>query len=354
MSPPAATPADMEGRGASPSSTDELLDLYRAMRLIRRFEETALLQSSLGKVHGALHLSIGQEAVAVGVCSNLGPGDYVASTHRGHAHCLAKGVPAREMMAELFGRLNGSCKGRGGSMHIADFARGVIGCNGVVAANLPVSAGVAEALKARGEGDLIVSFFGEGATNRGPFLEGLNLAATWGLPVLYVCEANRYAQYTAFAITTKETDVTKRAEALGIRAASCDGMNVLEVRDASAELIETIREEPQPAFLLADTYRFMGHALGDTEYYREKAEVDAARARDPLTQATGLLLAQGMTEDQIKDAESDVERELEEAIAFAEGGDVPDPSSLGDFVYSDAVRGRIEQTGWGVLDGYPS
>lgn len=333
---------------------DELLDLYRFMRLIRRFEETALLQSSLGKVHGALHLSIGQEAVAVGVSANLRPSDCVASTHRGHAHCLAKGVPAREMMAELFGRLNGSCKGRGGSMHVADYARGVIGCNGVVAANLSVSAGVAEALKARGEGDLIVCFFGDGATNRGPFLEALNLAATWDLPVLYVCEANRYAQYTAFERTTKETDVTKRAEALGLEATRCDGMQVLKVRDAAAGLIETIRRDSRPAFLLADTYRFMGHALGDTEYYREKAEVEAERERDPLQQARDLLRSLGTPAGRIKEVDADVERDLEEAISFASAGPVPLPSSLGDYVYSDGVRARIETVGWRVMDGYPT
>lgn len=353
MSRAAEGTAGREAALATPREA-ELLDLYRSMRLVRRFEETALLQSSLGKVHGALHLSIGQEAVAVGVSSNLRVSDCVASTHRGHAHCLAKGVPAREMMAELFGRLNGSCKGRGGSMHVADLARGVIGCNGVVAANLSVSAGAAEALKARGDGDVVVCFFGEGATNRGPFLEALNLAATWELPVLYVCEVNRYAQYTAFANTTKETDVTKRAQALGIRALSCDGMKALEVRDAAAELIDTIRREPQPAFLSADTYRYMGHALGDTEYYREKSEVEAERERDPLKQATELLLSIGTSADRIKEVDAEVERELEEAIGFAEGGAVPAPSSLGDYVYSDGVRARIESVGWRVLDGYPS
>ena len=344
-------------RGAPPSVRDdppEVLELYRSMRQIRRFEETALLQSSLGKVHGALHLSVGQEAVAVGVCSNLGPNDYVASTHRGHAHCLAKGAPAQEMMAELFGRLNGSCKGRGGSMHIADLKRGVVGCNGVVAANLAVAAGVADGLKRRKAGHLIVCFFGEGATNRGPFLEALNLAATWELPVLYVCEANRYAQYTAFANTTKVIDVTQRAESLGIRALSCDGMKVLDVQNTAADLIGTIRRDSQPGFLLANTYRYFGHALGDTEYYRSKEEVKAERGRDPLAQAIGVLRSMGVSTEQIKDVDSDVERQIEEAVSFAEGGAIPEGSSLGNYVYSDKVRDRIEALGWKVLDGYPS
>jgi TPP-dependent pyruvate/acetoin dehydrogenase alpha subunit len=331
-----------------------LLDLYRSMKLIRRFEETALLQSSLGKVHGALHLSVGQEAVAVGVSDNLRSTDYVASTHRGHAHCLAKGVPAKEMMAELFGRLNGSCKGRGGSMHIADFDRGVIGCNGVVAANLTVSAGVAEALKRDAEGNIIVCFFGEGATNRGPFLEGLNLAATWELPVFYVCEANRYAQYTAFASTTKELDITKRAEALGIRALRCDGMKVLDVQAAARELIGSIRSDSQPALLLADTYRFLGHALGDPEYYRPREEIEAERLRDPLKQAIEALDGMGVSFERIKKVDADVERELEEALSFAEGGPVPTGSSVGEYVYSDRVHARIEALGWEVLNGYPT
>ena len=336
------------------TDTDRLLDLYRSMRRIRRFEETALLQSSLGKVHGALHLSVGQEAIAVGVCDSLRPTDYVASTHRGHAHCLAKGVPAKEMMAELFGRLNGSCKGRGGSMHIADFDRGVIGCNGVVAANLTVSAGVGEALKLEGDGNIIVCFFGEGATNRGPFLEGLNLAATWELPVLYVCEANGYAQYTAFANTSKELDVTKRAEALGIETRSCDGMKVLDVQAAARELIESIRGNSQPAFLLADTYRYLGHALGDPEYYRPREEIDAARSRDPLKQAIEKFDEMGVDSKRIKKIDADVEQELEEALSFADGGAIPEGSSVGEYVYSEGVRTRIGALGWEVLNGYPT
>ncbi len=337
---------------AAVTGGDRLLDLYGSMRLIRRFEETALLQSSLGKVHGALHLSVGQEAIAVGVCDNLRESDYVASTHRGHAHCLAKGVPAREMMAELFGRLNGSCKGRGGSMHIADLGRGVIGCNGVVAANLTVSTGVGEALKMEGKGNIIVCFFGEGAANRGPFLEGLNLAAAWGLPVFYVCEANRYAQYTAFVNTTKEVDITRRAEGLGVKAMRCDGMKVLDVRDSARELIDMIRDDPQPTLLLADTYRYMGHALGDPEYYRSRDEIDAERARDPLKQAIERLSEMGVTRDRIEEVDSGVEHEIEEAISFAEGGEPPTGSSVGDYVYSDPVRARIEVLGWEVLNGY--
>lgn len=327
-----------------------LLKLYRVMRLIRSFEETALLQSSLGKVHGALHLSIGQEAIAAGVCSHLTDGDFVASTHRGHAHCLAKGAPAKQMMAELFGRLNGSCKGRGGSMHIADIDRGVIGCNGVVAANLAIAAGVADALKRTSKGNIVACFLGEGATNRGPFLEALNLAATWRLPVLYICENNRYAQYTPFSATTKVVDVTGRAEALGIGTRHCDGMDVSEVADVAKELAEQVRKSSEPAFLLADTYRFMGHALGDTNYYRSKDEIQKERERDPITLARSRLAGLGMNKESAT-CDTDIQRELEEAVRFANSGEIPSGSDVGKFVYSSSVTDRIRSLGWEVLDG---
>ena len=337
----------------SPLTRAALLSLYRKLRLVRRFEETALAQSSLGKVHGALHLSIGQEAVAVGVCHELRGADAVASTHRGHAHCLAKGVPARAMLAELFGRTNGSCKGRGGSMHIADLERGVIGCNGVVAANLAIAAGVAEALKRQGDGDIVVCFFGEGASNRGPFLEALNLAAVWDLPVLYVCENNQYGQYTAFGQTTKAPEIGARAKALGLSAAKCDGMRVEAVYERATELIDRTRSAGTPALLEVATYRYMGHGLGDTNYYRTREEIDQHRERDPVQHARRLLADMGAPDEDLVAVEESVEAELEEALAFAEAGSPPESGELGRYVLSDPLVERVRTLGWDVLDGYP-
>jgi TPP-dependent pyruvate/acetoin dehydrogenase alpha subunit len=331
-----------------------LLSMYRTLRLIRRFEETAFAQSGLGKVHGALHLSIGQEAVAAGVCHNLRPGDAVASTHRGHAHCLAKGVPAAEMLAELFGRTNGSCKGRGGSMHVADLGRGVIGCNGVVAANMAIAAGAAEALKRRGEGDIAVCFFGEGASNRGPFLEALNLAAAWELPVLYVCENNQYGQYTAFRQTTKVPDVAQRARSLGLGAERCDGRRVEVVARHAAELVERVRASGEPALLEVDTYRYMGHGLGDTNYYRSKDEVERERGRDPIVHARELLLEMGAAHVEVDALEASVEAELQDAVRFAEDGEPPDGADLPRYVLSDPLIARVRELGWEVMDGYPA
>ena len=317
-----------------------LLELYRLMRRIRAFEDAAEVASQGGVaawglaaaakpalVRGPLHLSTGQEAVAAGVCLNLAREDLLTSTHRGHGHTLAKGADTTRMMCELFGRATGTNQGKGGSMHIADFSVGMLGANGVVAAGIPIATGAAQALKTRGLPHIVACFFGDGAANRGPFLEGLNWAQVYQLPVLFVCEDNRISATTPTALMTAGEGVSARAEALGMRALKVDGNDAQAVDGAAAALIAAVRAGQGPRLLHAVTYRFKGHVSVDPGSYRDAAEVEAAKRNDPLLITRGQLLSGGVTADAIDAIDRDALGEIERALAAAEAAPWPEASA---------------------------
>ena len=290
---------------------------FRTMARIRAFEEAALAALKEGLVLGAIHPSIGQEAVASGVCGNLERADVLLSTHRGHGHTLAKGADVAAMMAELFGRAGGTCQGKGGSMHIADFAVGMLGANGVVGANIEIAAGAAHALKLRREGRIVCCIFGDGAVNRGPFLEGLNWAALYGLRVLFVCEDNGFAATTRTDAMTAGPGNAARAESLGIPATEVDGNDIAAVDEAARELMLAVREGGGPRFLLAKTYRLSGHTGADAAAYREAAEVEARWREDPIARCAALLRTAGVPEAEMETMQAEAATEVESAYERA-------------------------------------
>ena len=319
---------------------------------IRAFEEAAEAASIGGVaawglpasdkpalVRGPLHLSIGQEAVAAGVCYHLKREDLLTSTHRGHGHTLAKGASAERMMCELFGRASGYNRGKGGSMHIADFSVGMLGANGVVAAGIPIATGAAHALKLRGLPHVVACFFGDGAANRGPFLEGLNWARVYQLPVLFVCEDNRISATTATAPLTAGAGVSARAQAMDIPSLTVDGNDVLAVEQAAAQLLAEVRAGHGPRLLHALTYRFKGHISVDPGSYRDPEEVKAALVRDPLLVAREHLLGQGVAASLIEQVQRDAKAEIDAALAVATAAPWPSPAAA----YED-----IMNTGAGV------
>ncbi len=315
-----------------------LLRLYRTMARIRAFEDAAEAASQGGvqvwgmeasatpaKVRGPLHLSTGQEAVAAGVCIHLRRDDLLTSTHRGHGHTLAKGADMARMMCELFGRASGCNKGKGGSMHIADFGVGMLGANGVVAAGIPIATGAAQALKLQGKDAIVACFFGDGAINRGPFLEGLNWACVYSLPVLFVCEDNRIAATTPTRSMTAGSGAAARARALGIEAHEVDGNDVEAVDGAAGELAAFVRAG-QPALLHAITYRIKGHVSVDPGAYRDAEEVERARQDDPLLRARALLASLGEAQA-MERIDAEVRDELAAALDAAEAAPWPSPEA---------------------------
>jgi pyruvate dehydrogenase E1 component alpha subunit len=329
-----------------------LLDLYRLMRRIRAFEDAAEVASQGGVaawglaasakpalVRGPLHLSTGQEAVAAGVCLNLQREDLLTSTHRGHGHTLAKGADAARMMCELFGRATGYNKGKGGSMHIADFSIGMLGANGVVAAGIPIATGAAQALKIRKLPHIVACFFGDGAVNRGPFLEGLNWAQVFQLPVLFVCEDNRISATTPTGTMTAGDGVSARAHAMAMPALKVDGNDAQAVDAAAAALIADVRAGRGPRLLHAVTYRFKGHVSVDPGTYRDAAEVEAAKLHDPLLIAQRQLLARGIAQAVLDAIDAEARAEIERALLAAEAAPWPDASAA----YEDVMN-----TGAGV------
>ena len=320
------------------------------MRRIRAFEDAAE-QASLGgvaawglaasdkpaRVRGPLHLSTGQEAVAAGVCLNLQRADLLTSTHRGHGHTLAKGADTTRMMCELFGRASGTNKGKGGSMHIADFSVGMLGANGVVAAGIPIATGAAQALKLRGLPQIVACFFGDGAANRGPFLEGLNWAQVYRLPVLFVCEDNRISATTPTAPMTAGPGVSARAEALAIPALQVDGNDAEAVDAAAAELVAQVRAGSGPRLLHAVTYRVKGHVSVDPGTYRDPAEVAAAQTRDPLLLLRQRLLARGEAATAIDAIDQAAQAEIDEAMRVAEAAPWPEASAAYDDIMNSGA-----------------
>jgi pyruvate dehydrogenase E1 component alpha subunit len=299
------------------------LSLYRCMARIRAFENAAEEASRGGvaafgaslseaRIRGPLHLSTGQEAVAAGVCLNLAKDDYITSTHRGHGHTLAKGASMERTMCELFGRASGFNGGKGGSMHIADFSVGMLGANGVVAAGMPIAVGAAHAIKLRNEKRIVVCFFGDGAVNRGPFLEALNWAAIHALPVLFVCEDNRWSATTATDAMTAGEGALARATAIGVPGGKVDGNDVFAVDQAAGALISQVKSGKGPRFLHAITYRFKGHVSVDAAGYRDPNQVKRAMESDPL-----LLAAAGLDEGEVKKIHAEAEAEVAKALKAA-------------------------------------
>ncbi|MET3439372.1 pyruvate dehydrogenase E1 component alpha subunit [Variovorax paradoxus] len=314
--------------------------LYRTMVRIRAFENAAETASQGGvsaygqqaagsaKVRGPLHLSTGQEAVPAGVCAHLRATDYLTSTHRGHGHTLAKGADLARMMCELFGKATGFNGGKGGSMHIADFSVGMLGANGVVAAGLPIAVGAAHAQKVlQKTGDITVCFFGDGAINRGPFLEALNWARVYDLPVLFVCEDNRWSATTASGPMTAGEGASARAASMDIAATQVDGNDVFAVYETAARLVREVRSGGGPRLLHALTYRVKGHVSVDLAAYRDAAELAAALETDPIARARGHLLSQGVSAATLDAIENAARDEVDTALAVADAAPWPDASA---------------------------
>lgn len=306
-------------------STDKKLEMLRQMQTIRRFEERASDDYHAGDIYGVVHCYIGEEAIAVGVCAALMPDDQIISTHRGHGHCIAKGADLDKMMAELYGRTTGYCKGKGGSMHIADFGVGMLGANGIVAGGISIVTGAALAAQLEGKGRVAVSFFGDGASNAGPFHESLNIAAAWKLPIIYVCENNMYAAQTPALETHAQPDVAKRAHGYGIPGIIIDGNDPIAVYDAAVTAVERARAGHGPTLIECKTYRWRAHTerKGQPDL-RDRTEIEAWKAKDPI--ATMLHHLQGQLSDaDWKAMDDQVMARIEKSVAFAKASPFPKP-----------------------------
>jgi TPP-dependent pyruvate/acetoin dehydrogenase alpha subunit len=305
---------------------DALLQMYAGMLRVRLFEERVRELFAGARIPGFLHTSVGQEATAVGVASALRADDYVFSTHRGHGHLVAKGGSLRGLMAELYGKANGICHGKGGTMHIADASVGYLGANGVLAAGCVLAPGVGLSIKHRRSGQVVVTFFGDGAANRGPFHEGVNLAALWKLPVIFFCENNRWASTTANSLSAAGGSIAKRAVGYGIPGESVDGNDVLAVHDAVARAAARARGGDGPSLIEAHTIRWVGHFEGDPQAYRPKDEVAEGRRADPIARLERLLREQRLLDDaQAARIRAGVVAEIDDAVAHAEASPLPEP-----------------------------
>jgi pyruvate dehydrogenase E1 component alpha subunit len=312
------------------------------MTLIRRFEERAGEMYARAKVGGFLHLSIGEEATIVGSARALRAGDYLISTYRSHGHALVRGTPPQNVMAELFGRVDGCSQGRGGSMHMFDLARRFMGGYGIVGGNLPIAAGIALASDYRGEEDITLCAFGDGASNQGTFGETLNLAALWRLPVVFMVTNNQFGMGTSLKRHSAVTDLQRKGESLGVPGMRCDGMDVLDTHAVVCEAVRRVREERRPVLVEAVTYRFRGHSMADPESYRSKDEVSQWRERDPIPAFGDLLEREGILDAPARpEIDAQALAQVDAAVAFAEASPFPSPESLYDNVYvlGDQVQG---------------
>ena len=301
-----------------------MLGIYRTMLNIRTFEEKARVLVLEGRFSGALHLYSGEEAIAAGVCACLRVTDCITSTHRGHGHCIAKGADTKRMMAELYGKLTGYSKGKGGSMHIADMTKGVIGANGIVGAGMPIATGVAFAQKYNGEDNVTVAFFGDGATNRGTFHESLNMAASQSLPVLFVCENNNYAMSTSFPYHSNNKTIAQRAAAYDIPGVRADGNDAEAVWEATKTAVDRARKGEGPSLLEFVTWRHHGHFLNDQQLYKDPAEQERWMALDPIPRFEKALLESGTAvQAEIDAINADVIAEIDAAVVFAEESPQP-------------------------------
>lgn len=304
-------------------------EFYRQMLLIRRFEEKCVELYSKEKIRGFLHLYIGEEAIAVGVMNALTPDDAIFATYREHGHAMARGIDPKKIMAEMFGKIEGCSRGRGGSMHLFDAKTRFYGGSAIVAGGLPLAVGMALADKMMKRDRVTVCIFGDGAVAEGEFHESLNLAALWKLPVLFICENNLYAMGTALKFTQSETNISKKAASYRITSRQVDGMDVLKVFDTAQQAVAEIRKGNGPMFIEYLTYRFRAHSMYDAELYREKSEVEEWKKKDPL-----LLLHQRYPNIDINKYESEIGAIIDEAITFAENGSLESVDDLEKFVYS--------------------
>ncbi|MGG7643415.1 thiamine pyrophosphate-dependent dehydrogenase E1 component subunit alpha [Rhodovulum sp. YNF3179] len=319
-------------------NSEDYLRMYRQMVRIRTFEDNANQLYLSAKMPGLTHMYSGEEAVAVGICEALTDDDRITSTHRGHGHCVAKGAEFKEMFCELLGKEEGYCRGKGGSMHIADQSHGNLGANAIVGGSMGIATGSALRAKLQGSDDVTVCFFGDGATAQGLWYEVMNMAALWKLPVIYACENNGYSEYTK----TEEIaagSITARAEAFGIEAHQVDGQDVLAVNALTRKLVDRARKGKGPFFIELMTYRYHGHHVGDInrEYYRSKdEEKDWKENRDPIVRFRGWLVEQGIaSEDEIEAMNAEIKKDASDAVAYAEAAKYPEASEVDMHVYAD-------------------
>jgi pyruvate dehydrogenase E1 component alpha subunit len=316
-------------------SGETLRGMYRTMVLLRRFEERVNDLYMQGRIPSTLHLYIGQEAVATGLCANLRRDDHVLSTHRPHGHALAKGVTPRSLMAELMGKATGCCKAKGGSMHVGDMQVGMVPAVAIVGGSIPIASGFGLAAKMQKSGAVAVAFFGDGATNEGAFHEGMNLAAVWDLPVLFVCENNLYAASTPFQTAFKIENIADRAAAYGMPGRIVDGNDVLAVYETAREAVERARAGEGPTLIECKTYRLCGHSRSDPRTYRTKEEEAEWQTRDPIPRFREWLVADGSASAaELDEIEADVERTIDEAIAFGDASPAPELADL----YTDVFK----------------
>lgn len=316
-------------------TSKENIHLYEQMVRIRAFEEEVYRNVQSGWIHGTTHLCIGQEAVAVGVCTLLQKGDKITSTHRGHGHSIAMGARLDKMMAELFGKSTGYCKGKGGSMHIADVASGNLGANGIVGGGIPIAVGSALTTQLQGKEEVTVCFFGDGATNEGSFHESLNIASIWDLPVIFVCENNVYGMSSAITEMVNIDRLADRAYSYGIPGVMVDGNDVYQVMKATNEAIQRAREGKGPTLIEAKTYRFSGHSKSDKEAYRTQEEVETMRQYDPIVRLENQLLEDGcITKSRLEQIKKQVQKQVEDATTFAKESPEPEMGELFTDVYA--------------------
>lgn len=315
---------------------EQLIRMYRKMVTIRRFEEAVFDAYHRGWIMGIAHLYIGEEAVAVGACAALRSDDNITSTHRGHGHCIAKSGDIRRMMAEVMGKRSGYCRGKGGSMHIADASLGILGANGIVGGGFGIATGAALAIKKHGRDQVVACFFGDGAANQGIFFEVMNLARIWSLPLIFLCENNEYGQFTPYRKVTAGGDIAARSTGFGIPGKAIDGNDVLEVWETVSEAVARARAGAGPTLIECKTYRHLGHHSGDPgKDYRPKDEIQTWMARDPIQRFSQWLIENGQaTEDALATIDSEVEAEIAAAVEFAWGSPFPDISEVTQHVYA--------------------
>jgi len=318
---------------------EKLLQMYRLMEASRQFETKASELFMDGEIPGFLHSSHGQEACSVGVCSALKKEDYIATTHRGHSHVIAKGADLGRMMAELYGREPGYCRGKSGSMHIMDRELGVLGANGITGGGIPIATGAALSAQIRGSGQVAVTFFGDGSSNEGSFHESVNMASIWKLPIIFVCENNTYAESTPQAYHQNVLDVAMRAQGYGIPGVIADGNDVLDVYDKAGKAVSLAREGKGPTLLELKTFRVMGHYVGDPGVYRDKAVVEHWRKnKDPIRRFRETLLTKGIAgEAELDKICEEVKAAVEAAVKFARGARLPDVSTALEDVYETVI-----------------
>jgi pyruvate dehydrogenase E1 component alpha subunit len=314
---------------------DLVIDMLKKMYQIRFFEETVDDLFARGLVHGTMHLSVGQEASAVGSIYALNNEDYILSTHRGHGHCIAKGADINLMMAEFMGKETGYCRGRGGSMHIADMEGRNLGANGVVGGGIPLAVGVGLSLKMRTSDEIVMGFFGDGAANQGCFHEALNMAAIWSLPIVYVCENNQYGMSMSTRRALAIERIAQRADAYGMPGVTVDGNDVLEVYEAARKAVEMARSGEGPILLECVTYRWKGHSKSDQELYRTKEELQAWKKKDPIARFRKLLVSEGViTKEEVATIEEEANRTIAAALEYAQSSPEPDVDTILEGVYA--------------------